>query len=337
MAIRRALLLAAAFTGFAATARAQPITGAGSSFGAPLYAKWGEAAKQATGVKLNYQAIGSGGGQNQIINRVVDFGASDAPMPAAALAEHHLMQFPSVIGAVDIVVNLPGIAPNELKLSGAVLAGIFHGTISNWMDPRIAALNPGVKLPDLDVAPVHRADGSGTTFVFTDYLSMQSPEWKDKVGSNTSVNWPAGTGARGNDGVAATVRNVGGAIGYVEAAYAMQNHLVTAQLRNKAGAWVSPAPDTFAAAANGADWAAAKNFAVDLNDEPGAKAWPIMSATYVLLPTDPKDKERNDAVVRLFQWGFKNGDAIANDLHYVPLPQTVKDQVRQEWQKQLKG
>ena len=277
-----------AFAGFLAAtplaAEAQQITGAGSSFAAPIYGKWAEAAASA-GVKLNYQSIGSGGGINQINNRTVDFGASDMPVAAADLSKNKLVQFPTVIGGVVAIVNIPGVAENQLKLDGELLADIYLGKITKWNDPKIAALNAGVALPSLAIAPVYRADGSGTTFVFTDYLSMQSPEWKSKVGASTSVKWAAGNGAKGSDGVAATVRQVKGGIGYVESAYAEQNHLTTTMLRNKAGQFVAPAMPAFAAAAANADWSKVQDFAIDLNDQPGAASWPIESATFVLLPT----------------------------------------------------
>ena len=314
-------------------AQAQQITGAGSSFAAPIYGKWGEASSGATGVKLNYQAVGSGAGINQINNRTVDFGASDMPVAADQLAAHKLMQFPTVIGGVDIIVNLPGIKPNELKLTGAVLADIYLGKITKWNDKEIAALNPDVKLPSPAIATVHRADGSGTTFVFTDYLGMQSPEWKSKVGSSTSVSWPNGAGAKGSDGVAGTVRQIPGGIGYVESAYAEQNHLTTTLMKNKAGQFVAPTMDAFAAAAKNADWSKVQNFAIDLNDQPGAESWPIESATFVLLPTDPKDVAQSAAVKKFFDWGFDHGSDIATQLLYIPLPATVHDAIKAAWQK----
>ncbi len=313
------------------------ITGAGSTFAAPIYAKWGEAAAGAIGVKLNYQAIGSGAGINQIDNRTVDFGASDMPVPADQLKAHNLMQFPTVIGGVDIIVNLPGVKPNELKLTGELIADIYLGKIVKWNDPRIAALNPGVKLPNLAIAPVYRADGSGTTFVFTDYLSMQSPEWKSKVGSSTSVKWAAGTGAKGSDGVSGTVHNVRGGIGYVESAYAEQNHLTTTQLRNKAGKFVSPSMESYRAAAASADWSKVQNFAIDLNDQPGEKSWPIESATFVLLPKDPKDAKQSAAVKKFFDWGFAHGNDIAVQLLYIPLPASVQNAVRAAWKAEVPG
>lgn len=314
---------------------AQQITGAGATFPAPVYTKWGEAAKAAIGVELNYQAIGSGGGQNQILNRTVDFGASDAPMDPAKLESGKLVQFPMVMGAVVPIVNLPGVADDQMKMSGEILADIFAGTITKWNDPKLVEMNRGVTLPNLAIAPVHRADASGTSFVFTSYLSEVSPEWKTKTGANTSVNWPAGTGAKGNDGVAASVKNVRGAIGYVENAYATQNKLTQVQLRNKSGAFVKPTIESFQAAAAGADWRGAKNYAVSLVDQPGATAWPIVSATFLLLPTDPKDAQRQQLVLKWVNWDYQNGDAIAKQLEYVPLPAAVKDMVRATWTKQL--
>lgn len=316
--------------GLGGAAEAQSITGAGSTFAAPIYGKWGEAAKAATGVSLNYQAIGSGAGINQVNNRTVDFGASDKPLAPDQLEQHHLMQFPTVIGGVDIIVNLPGIKPDELKLDGAVLADIYLGNVVKWNDAKIAALNAGVKLPNLAIAPVYRADGSGTTFVYTDYLSLVSPAWKSKVGASTSVQWPAGTGARGSDGVAGTVHNIRGGIGYVESAYATQNHLTTTELQNKAGKFVAPNMESFAAAAGSADWGAVKNFAIDLNNEPGEQSWPILSATFVLLPTDANPKQ-TEAVIKFFDWGYTHGNDTARQLLYVPLPEAVQNQVRTAW------
>ena len=333
--MRNLLASAALCCAVALPAAAQQITGAGATFPAPVYTKWGEAAKAAIGVELNFQAIGSGGGQNQILNRTVEFGASDAPMDPAKLEAGKLVQFPMVMGAVVPIVNLPGIQPDQLKLTGPVLAAIFGGTITKWNDPKIAELNPGVSLPNMAVAPVHRADASGTSFVFTSYLSEVSADWKSKVGANTSVNWPAGTGAKGNDGVAASVKNVRGGVGYVENAYATQNHLTTTQLRNKAGQFVKPSMAAFQAAAASADWQGAKNYAVSIIDLGGDASWPIVSATFLLLPTDPKDPARQQLVLKWVNWDYENGDAIANQLEYVPLPQKVKDLVRATWKQQL--
>jgi phosphate transport system substrate-binding protein len=318
-------------------AQAQQITGAGSSFAAPIYGKWAEAAKPSTGVSLNYQAIGSGGGQNQIFNRTVDFGASDAPVPHDKLASENLLQFPTVMGGVAMIVNIPGIATDKLKLTGDLVADIYLGKITKWNDAKITEINAGLTLPNLAIAPVYRADGSGTTFVFTDYLSLVSPDWKSKVGSATSVKWPAGTGSKGSDGVAGSVRNIRGGIGYVESAYADQNKLTTTLLKNKAGQFVAPSMEAFTAAAENADWSKAQDFAINLNDQPGDKSWPIVSATFVLLPTNPKDPAQSKAVISFFDWSFTNGDPIAKDLEYVPLPKSVKAEVRKAWSAQIKG
>jgi phosphate transport system substrate-binding protein len=332
-----ATVLAIGLGAMSCAAQAQQITGAGSTFAAPIYAKWGDASSGATGIKLNYQAIGSGAGINQINNRTVDFGASDMPVAADQLSAHKLMQFPTVIGGVDIIVNLPGVKPDELKLTGAIVADIYLGKIAKWNDKEIVALNPGLKLPSLAVAPVHRADGSGTTFVFTDYLGMQSPEWKSKVGSSTSVSWPVGAGAKGSDGVAGTVHQIPGGIGYDESAYASQNHLTTALLQNKAGKFVAPTMTAFQAAAANADWSKVENFAIDLNDQAGAESWPIESATFVLLPTDPKDVAQSGAVKKFFDWGFAYGSDIAVQLLYIPLPASVQTAIRAAWQKEVPG
>ena len=315
----------------AGSAQAQQITGAGATFPAPVYTKWGEQAKAAIGVELNYQAIGSGGGQNQILQRTVDFGASDAPMDPAKLESGKLLQFPTVMGSVVVIVNIPGVEANQLKLPAELLSGIYEGKVSKWNDPKLTAANHGVALPNIAIAPVYRADGSGTSFVYTSYLSAISPSWKAKVGASTSVKWPAGSGAKGNDGVAATVRNTRGGIGYVEFAYAEQNNLVTVQLRNKAGVFVTPTMDSFEAAAANGDWANAKNFAVNLIDQPGDKSWPIVSATFIMLPKDPANPARSATVLKFFDWAYKNGDASATALEYVPLPEAVKAAVRTAW------
>jgi phosphate transport system substrate-binding protein len=318
-------------------AQAQQITGAGATFPAPVYAKWGEAAKAAVGIELNYQAIGSGGGQNQIFNRTVDFGASDAPVDGPKLVENKLLQFPSVMGAVVPIVNIPGVGIDQLKLTGDLLADIYEGKITKWNDPRIVEANAGVTLPALAIAPVYRADGSGTTYVFTSYLSTVSESWKAKVGANTSVKWPAGNGAKGNDGVAATVKQVRGGIGYVENAYATQNKLVSTQLRNKAGQFVKPTLAAFTAAAESGDWKNAKDYAVNLIDTAGATSWPIVSATFILLPRDPKDPARSANVIKFFDWAFTNGGPIAAGLEYIPLPKAVQDAVRASWKSDVKS
>ena len=331
------MALAAVMSAAPIAVSAQQITGAGATFPAPVYTKWGEAAKAALGVELNYQAIGSGGGQNQIQNRTVDFGASDAPMDPAKLESARLLQFPTVMGAVVVIVNLPEVKANELKLTGEMLADIYLGKITKWNDPKLVELNRGVKLPNLAIAPVRRADGSGTTFVFTSYMAAVSPEWKSKVGAGTSVNWPAGAGAKGNDGVAATTQNTRGGIGYVENAYATQNKLTTTQLRNKSGQFVEPTMANFQAAAASANWPGAKNYAVDLIDQAGEKSWPIASATFILLPKDPKDPARSANVIKFFDWAYKSGDSVASNLEYIPLPQAVKDSVRSAWHSEIKG
>ena len=325
-----------AFAGLSYAAAAQQITGAGGTFPAPVYAKWAEAAKAAIGIEVNYQAIGSGGGQNQITNRTVDFGASDAPMDAAKLQSGNLLQFPTVMGAVVPIVNLPGIKPDELKLTGAVLADMYAGKITKWNDPKIEALNPGVTLPNVAIAPVYRAEASGTSYVFTSYLSAVSPSWKSDVGANTSVSWPAGAGAKGNDGVAATVAHTRGGLGYVENAFATQNHLTTTQLQNKSGAFVKPTMDAFKAAAASADFAAAPDFAVSLIDLPGATTWPIVSPTFILLPKDPKDAAKSAAVMKFFDWAYKpSGASIAAQLDYIPMPDSVVKQIEAAWKKDV--
>jgi phosphate transport system substrate-binding protein len=332
-----ATILAIAFAGVSYCANAQQITGAGATFPAPVYGKWGEAAKAAIGIELNYQAIGSGGGQNQIINRTVDFGASDAPVDGPKLEQNHLLQFPTVMGAVVPIVNLPGIEADALKLTGEVLGDIYLGKITKWNDPKLVELNHGLTLPNLAIAPVYRADGSGTTYVYTSYLSAASPEWKAKVGASTSVKWAAGNGAKGNDGVAATVRQVRGAIGYVENAHATQNKLTTTLLRNKAGKFVAPVLASFSAAAAAGDWKAAPHFAVNLIDTAGVEAWPIVSATFVLLPTDPKDPARSAGVLKFFDYAYRNGSDIAKNLEYIALPVAVQDAVRAAWKAEVRA
>ena len=335
--VTTALAFSLASFSLAAPVAAQQITGAGATFPAPVYAKWGEAAKAAIGIELNYQAIGSGGGQNQILNRTVDFGASDAPMDPAKLASGNLLQFPSVMGAVVPIVNLPGIAADAVKLTGPLLADIYAGKITKWNDPKLIEINKGLALPNLAIAPVYRADGSGTTFVFTSYLSAVSADWKAAVGANSSVKWPAGNGAKGNDGIAATVKQVRGAIGYVENAYATQNKLTTTQLKNKDGAFVKPTMAAFTEAAARGDWKNAQNYAVNLIDTAGATAWPIVSATFILLPKDAKEPARSANVITFFDWAYKNGGKIAGGLDYIPLPAAVQDAVRASWKSDIKG
>lgn len=323
-------------TTFAGTAGAVDFTGAGATFPAPVYSAWAADYKAKSGDSLNYQAIGSGGGQTQIQNRTVDFGASDAPVASDKLAAGKLLQFPAVVGSVVIIVNLDGVAANQLKLSGPVLADIYLGKITKWNDKQIADLNAGIKLPDTAILPVYRSDGSGTTFVYASYLADVSAEWKSKVGVATSISWPAGNGAKGNDGVAASVKNTKGALGYVEFVYAAANNLITAQLQNKAGKFVSPSTPAFQAAAANADWAGAKDFAASMINTAGDATWPIVSATFILLPKDPQKPEQSLATMKFFDWAFANGSATAEKLHYIPLPASVVDRVRAAWASEIK-
>ncbi|MBC7800832.1 MAG: phosphate ABC transporter substrate-binding protein PstS [Gemmatimonadaceae bacterium] len=317
------------------SASAQSITGAGASFPNPLYQKWGEGAK-AVGITLNYQSVGSGAGQTQIKNRTVDFGASDSPMTDAALKEANLLQFPAVMGAVVAIVNIPGVGDNQMKLTGEMLADIYLGKITKWNDPKLVEMNRGVSLPNLAIAPVYRADGSGTTFVWVSYLSAVSPEFREKVGVGNSVRFPSGTGARGNEGIASTVRNTRGGIGYVENAYATVNKLTSTQLRNKAGNFVSPSAETFIAAAQNANWST-PNFAASIIDQQGANSWPIVSPTFILLPKDSKDAARTAGVMKFFDWSFTNGEGLAKELEYMPLPAAVQQSVRAAWAAEVKG
>ncbi|HEX3347315.1 MAG TPA: phosphate ABC transporter substrate-binding protein PstS [Acetobacteraceae bacterium] len=331
-----ALALAFAATVAVSGAHAQiMINGAGATFPQPVYQKWGETAKSASGIQLNYQGIGSGAGQTQIINRTVDFGASDAPVDAKRLTDNKLVQFPTVMGAVVPIVNLPGIKEDELKLSGDILADIYLGKITKWNDPKIAEINKGLKLPNQGISPVYRADGSGTTFVWTSYLSAISPEWKQKIGANTSVQWPTGSGAPGNPGVAGAVKNVRGGIGYVENAYATQAKLTTVQLRDRDGQFVKPTMEAFTAAASAADWANAQNYAVSLIDLPGPATWPIVSATFILVPENPTDATKTEAVLKFFDWAYKSGGDVARSLEYIPLPGKVADNVRNTWKSKI--
>ncbi|MFT8245723.1 phosphate ABC transporter substrate-binding protein PstS [Roseomonas sp. BN140053] len=333
---RRSLLLSTLATGGAlsilggrAFAQAASITGAGASFPNPVYQRWGEMART-SGIQLNYQSVGSGAGVNQIKNRTVDFGASDAPLTPEQLTEAKLVQFPAVMGSVVPIVNLPGVEVDQLRLTGEILADLYLGKITKWNDPRLAELNPGVTLPNVAVAPVYRADASGTSFVFTSYLSAVSAEWKSKAGAATSVRWPTGNGARGNEGVAGGVRNTRGALGYVENAYATQNKLTTVQLRNKAGQYVKPTMESFIAAAANADWSV-PGMAASIIDQQGATSWPIVSPTFILVPADPADAAKAAGVLRFFDWAFKNGADAARQLEYIPLPGPVQDQVRRVW------
>jgi phosphate transport system substrate-binding protein len=324
----RALVLAA-LTSACLVASAQDVTGAGASFPAPVYAKWADAYNKATGARVNYQSVGSGAGMNQIRAKTVDFGASDAPLSDEALAKDGLLQFPTVIGGVVPVINVAGVGAGALKLTGAVLGDIFLGKVARWNDAAIAALNPGVALPDAAIAVVRRADGSGTTFIFTNYLSKVNADWKAKVGEGTAVNWPAGAGGKGNEGVSAFVQRLPNSIGYVEYAYAKQNKMNTVQLRNQAGAYVAPDDANFKAAAASADWS--KTFYQVLTDQPGKDAWPITGATFIMMHRLQDKPAQAAAVLKFFDWAYKQGDAMAADLAYVTLPDAVKALVRKQW------
>jgi phosphate transport system substrate-binding protein len=328
--------VAIAAAGFAATAQAANITGAGATFPYPIYAKWAEMYKAASGNGLNYQSVGSGAGIKQIKAKTVDFGASDMPLPANELAAAGLFQFPAVMGGVVPVVNIPGTAPGQLKLTGAVIADIFLGKITTWNAPQIAALNPGVKLPALDVTVVHRADSSGTSFLWTDFLAQASLEWKQKVGAGTAVKWAVGVGGKGNEGVAANVQRIKGAIGYVEWAYAKKNRMQHTQLQNKDGAFLQPDDDGFKAAAAGANWAATPGFAVVLTNQPGKASWPVTGASYILLHKSQANAAKGKEVLKFFDWAYKNGDAAAAELDYVPMPDAVTKQVVDAWRAHLK-
>ncbi|MEW5686234.1 MAG: phosphate ABC transporter substrate-binding protein PstS [Pseudomonadota bacterium] len=315
--------------GKAAAASVQ-ISGAGATFPAPLYAKWAEAQKAETGLALNYQAIGSGGGIKQIKAKTVAFGASDKPLKPEELEADGLAQFPTVIGGVVPIVNLPGVTPGQLKLSGPLLADIFLGTVKKWNDPAIAKVNPGVTLPNLPITVVHRSDGSGTTFLFTSYLTAAAPQWA-KVGASDAVAWPTGQGGKGNDGVSGYVKQTPGAIGYVEYAFAKQNSLAHASLQNSAGAFVEPTAESFAAAASGADWTKAPGFYLLLINQPGQNAWPITGATFILVHKAQADAASGKAVLSFVDWAYAKGDTAANDLAYVPLPADLKQLVRASW------
>ena len=312
------------------------ISGAGATFPAPIYARWAEEYKKTSGQTLNYQAIGSGGGIKQIQAKTVDFGASDKPMKPEDLEKAGLYQFPTVVGGVVPVVNLPGIQPGQIKLTGALLGDIYLGNIKSWSDPKIAAINPGVKLPNLPITVVHRSDGSGTSFLYTTYLTSKSPAWAQKVGANDAVEWPTGIGGKGNDGVAAFVKQTPGSIGYVEYAYATQNKMAYAQLQDHDGAFVAPTAQAFAAAASGADWARAPGNYLLLIDQPGAGAWPITGATFILMHRQQADANRGKSVLSFFDWAYTHGDEAATKLDYVPLPQQVKDMVRKQWSENIK-
>ncbi len=325
---------AVAFLGLTAlsqVAHAQGITGAGASFPAPIYAKWAAEYNKVTGVKVNYQSVGSGAGIKQIDSKTVDFGASDMPLTDEVLAKKGQLQFPTVIGGTVPVVNIKGIAPGQMKLDGQVLGDIYLGKITKWNDAAIKALNPGLALPDADIAPVRRADGSGTTFNFTNYLSRVHPEWKAKVGEGTAVNWPVGAGGKGNEGVASFVNRLPNSIGYVEYSYVKQNKMTYTQMKNKDGVFVSPSEEAFKAAAAGADWN--KSFYQLITNQPGKGTWPISTATFILMHLQQDKPAQATETFKFFTWAFKSGDKLASSLDYVALPDSVIASIEKSWGK----
>ena len=325
----RYIAVVSCLAGIGSASFAQDVTGAGATFPAPLYAKWADAYNKANGARLNYQSVGSGAGLNQIRAKTVDFGASDMPLKDDQLAKDGLVQFPTVIGGVVPVVNIKGIAPGQIKLTGQVLGDIYLAKITRWNDPALAALNPGVPLPDAAISVVRRADGSGTSFIFTNYLSKVNAEWKAKVGEGTAVNWPVGAGGKGNEGVAAFVGRLPNSIGYLEYAYIKQNKLTFAQMKNAAGNFVSPEDAAFKAAAAGADWT--KSFYQILTEQPGKDAWPITGATFILMHKSQDKPAQATAILKFFEWAYKNGDKTADDLDYVPMPVNVKSSIEKSW------
>ena len=329
------LTLLAALTVLTAQA---DITGAGATFPYPIYAKWAEGYKKATGVSLNYQSIGSSGGIRQINAKTVDFGATDAPVSGENLDKMGQVQFPAIIGGTVPVINLDGIKPGELKITGSVLADVFLGTITKWNDPRLVALNPGKTLPNENITIVHRADGSGTTFNWTDYLATVSPEWLSKVGRGAAVKWPAASsvGGKGNEGVAANVNRIKGSIGYVEYAYVKKNNMTFLQLQNKAGRYVSPDDLTFAAAADGADWFSIPGMGLSIVDQKNPNAWPVSSASFIIMYKNPANKANSDEVLKFFDWAFKNGRKMSEELDYVHLPDSLTKQIRERVWTQIK-
>ncbi|MDA8140333.1 MAG: phosphate ABC transporter substrate-binding protein PstS [Desulfobacteraceae bacterium] len=322
------MIVSAAFAG--------EITGAGATFPYPVYAKWAEAYKAKTGIGMNYQSIGSGGGIKQITAGTVQFGASDKPLTPEELEKDGLVQFPTVMGGVVPVLNVKEVAAGKLKLTGAVLAKIYLGQITKWDAPEIAQLNPDLKLPADDITVVHRSDGSGTTFIFTNYLSKTSPDWKEKIGNDASVAWPVGVGGKGNEGVASYVQRIVGSIGYVEYAYALQNKMSYALLQNQAGEFVKPEAKNFQAAAAFADWAKAPGFYQILTDQPGKESWPITGATFILMHKMEKDPKAAKQVLEFFKWAYANGGKMAEELDYIPMPDNVVKLIFEEWKK-IKG
>ena len=330
----RAALAAAALTPVLACA--QDVTGAGATFPAPLYAKWADAYHKASGARINYQSVGSGAGIKQIKAKTVDFGASDMPLKDEELDKDGLVQFPTVIGGVVPVVNIKGIAAGQIKLSGQVLGDIYLGKITKWNDAALTALNPGVPLPEADISVVRRADGSGTSFIFTNYLSKVNAEWKAKVGEGTAVNWPVGAGGKGNEGVAANVRRIKGSIGYVEYAYVKKNNMIHMKLQNKDGNFVDPDDTSFAAAAAGADWFSVPGMGLSIVEQPGKNTWPVTTASFIIMYKDPHDKKASQEVIKFFDWAFRNGAAMSEELDYVHLPLNLQNQIRSQVWSQIK-
>jgi phosphate transport system substrate-binding protein len=334
MTVVRSLAFATTVVLCSGVVLAQDVTGAGATFPAPIYAKWADAYHKASGARINYQSVGSGAGLKQIRGKTVDFGASDMPLTDEELAKDGLIQFPTVIGGVVPVVNIKGISAGQIKLTGEVLGDIFLGKITKWNDPALTALNPGVPLPDAAIAPVRRADGSGTTFIFTNYLSKVNAEWKAKIGEGTAVNWPVGAGGKGNEGVAAFVQRLPNSIGYVEYAYVKQNKMTYTLMKNRDGQFVAPDDTAFKAAAAGANWS--KTFYQITTDQPGKTAWPLTNPTYILMFKAQDKTATATAALKFFDWAYANGDQSADDLDFVPLPDAVKALVRKQWAEQIK-
>lgn len=333
---KTAILLGSLLASVTMFSQAHTIIGAGASFPYPIYAKWASLYEKETGNKVNYQSIGSGGGQQQIMAKTVDFGASDDPMKADLLAQHQLLQFPAIIGGTVPVVNLPGINAGELKLSGELLAQIYLGKVTKWNDAEIKKLNPNLNLPDKNILVIHRSDGSGTTFGFTNYLSKVSSDWKSAVGEGKAVKWPTGQGGKGNEGIAAYVRQMKYSIGYVEYAYAKQNQLAWTALQNQSGQFVQPTKESFMAAASNAKWNEAVEMGVVLTNEAGEKSWPITAASFILIHKQSDKPESTQNVVKFFDWAFAKGQAAAEELDYVPIPSDVVKNIQTRWQTELK-
>lgn len=339
MRIRSHLVLATLSLGLVLplSSFAVEMTGAGSSFVYPILAKWADQYKTLTGHSVNYQSIGSGGGIKQIQAKTVDFGATDMPLKSEDLEKDGLVQFPIINGAIVPVINVKGVKSEDLKLTGPILADIFLGKIKKWNDKAITTANKSLKLPDQDISVVHRSDGSGTSFILTNYLSKVSPEWKDQVGEGTAVKWPVGVGGKGNEGVASYVKQIDGSIGYVEYAYALQNSMTTTQMQNKAKQFVKPGSESFAAAAAGTEWGKAKDFYLIMTDAPGAKSWPIAGSTFILMHKEPKNATQEKEALKFFQWVYSNGSKPAEELHYVPLPKSVVKLIETSWRANIKG